>query len=86
MARCFERVLQTRSEIKTREKVLLFSLLVDILIVLYSLIHWGAIVVPEEKHEIEVSYYYTIWTKIFFAISLVSGILVVFYGNIVHKK
>ena len=44
------------------------------------------IVVPEGKHEIEVSYHYTIWAKIFFAISLVSGILVAFYGYIVHKK
>ncbi|WP_288562329.1 hypothetical protein [uncultured Streptococcus sp.] len=86
MARCFERVLQTGSEIGTREKVLLFSLLVDILIVLYSLRCWGRISVPEGKREIEVSYHFTIWEKIFFSLSLVYDIFEAFYGYIVLKK
>ena len=49
MARCFERVLQTGSEVRIREKVLLFSLLVDILIVLYSLRCWGENICTRRK-------------------------------------
>ena len=86
MARCFERVLQTRSEIGTREKVLLFSLLVDILIVLCSLRCWGENICTEGKREIEVSYHFTIWEKIFFSLSLVYDIFEAFYGYIVLKK
>ena len=39
--------------------------------------------VPEGKREIEVSYHFTIWEKIFFSLSLVYGIFETFYGYIV---
>ena len=42
--------------------------------------------VPEGKREIEVSYHFTIWEKIFFSLSLVYGIFETFYGYIVLKK
>ena len=42
--------------------------------------------VPEGKREIEVSYHFTIWEKIFFSLSLGYGIFETFYGYIVLKK
>lgn len=41
--------------------------------------------VPEGKHEIGISYHYTILAKIFFVISLVSSLFVVLYAYIIKK-
>lgn len=42
--------------------------------------------VPEGKHEIEVSYSYTILAKCFFLVSLVSTLTVVFYGIYIYRS
>ena len=42
--------------------------------------------VPEGKHEIEVSYSYTILAKCFFLVSLVSTLAVVFYGIYIYRS
>lgn len=44
------------------------------------------VVIPKGKHEIEVSYSYTILAKCFFLVSLVSTLAVVFYGIYIYRS
>ena len=44
------------------------------------------VVIPKGKHEIEVSYGYTILAKCFFLVSLVSTLAVVFYGIYIYQS
>ena len=44
------------------------------------------VVIPKGKHEIEVSYSYTILAKCFFLVSLVSTLAVVFYGIYIYQS
>ena len=44
------------------------------------------VVIPKGKHEIGVSYSYTILAKCFFLVSLVSTLAVVFYGIYIYRS
>lgn len=44
------------------------------------------VVIPKGKHEIELSYSYTILAKCFFLVSLVSTLAVVFYGIYIYRS